>query len=76
MKKTVVLPGMWGNIDSEKIDEEQMSYGVVTHRPGYKHVVFSGSAWPGGDIEEQTREILSHKRNALADLGGSMDDIR
>ena len=75
MKKTVILPGMWGNIDSEELDEEQMSYGVVTHRPGYKHVTFSGSIWPEGDITEQLRQILSHKQNAINDLGGSMDDI-
>jgi enamine deaminase RidA (YjgF/YER057c/UK114 family) len=75
VKKTVMLPGMWGAIDSETIDEAQMSYGVVTHRPGYKRVVFSGSASREGDIGEQTREILEHKRKAIADLGGSMDDV-
>ena len=75
MKKTVVLPGMWGEMDSETIDEPQMSYGVVTHREGYSEVSFSGSIHPEGDIADQTREILSHKSEALADLGGSMDDV-
>lgn len=75
MRKTVILPGMWGNLESEEIDEEQMAYGVVTHRDGYKHVDFSGSVWTEGDIAEQTRRILSHKRNAIDELGGSMDDV-
>jgi enamine deaminase RidA (YjgF/YER057c/UK114 family) len=66
---------MQGNIDSEEIDEPQMSYGVVTHRPGYKKVVLSGDVAPGGVVAEQTRTILTHKEQALADLGGSMDDL-
>lgn len=75
MHKSVMLPGMWGEIDSEKIDEPQMSYGVVTHRSEYRHVAFSGSVFPDGDIEHQTREILAHKGQALEDLGGSFDDV-
>ena len=75
MEKTVLLPGMWGTIESDEIEEPQMSYGVVTHRPGYRKVVFSGAAHPDGDIEAQTRTILSHRQRALEDLGGSMDDV-
>jgi enamine deaminase RidA (YjgF/YER057c/UK114 family) len=75
MEKTAIVPGMWGEMDSEEIDEAQMSYGVVTHRPGYRKVVFSGSVHPEGDVAEQTRTILEHKREALADLGGSYDDV-
>jgi len=75
MEKTMILPGMWGTLDSDFIDEEQMSYGVVTHRPGYRKVVFSGAVHPEGDLEEQTRAILTHKRDALRNLGGSMDDV-
>jgi enamine deaminase RidA (YjgF/YER057c/UK114 family) len=75
MEKTAILPGMWGAIDSDEIDEEQMSYGVVTHRPGYRKVVFSGSVHPEGDVAEQTRAILQHKGEALDDLGGSYDDV-
>jgi enamine deaminase RidA (YjgF/YER057c/UK114 family) len=75
MEKTVILPGMWGTLDSDSIDEEQLSYGVVTHRPGYRKVVFSGAVHPEGGLEEQTRAILTHKRDALHDLGGSMDDV-
>ncbi len=75
MDKTIIFPGMWGRIDSEAIDEPQMSYGVVTHRPGYKKVTFSGAVHPEGDIEEQTRTILTRRQQALDDLGGSMDDV-
>lgn len=46
MKKTAILPGMWGDVESDEIDELQMSYGVVTHRPGYKKVIFSGTGHP------------------------------
>lgn len=66
---------MWGSVDSDEIDEMQMSYGVVTHRPGYKKVVFSGAGHPEGDVADQTRTILSHRQQAIADLGGSMDDV-
>lgn len=75
MKKTVILPGMWGKVNSDKIDEEQMSYGIVTHRPGYKKVLFSGAVHPEGDIKEQTRGILAQKQRALGEHGGSFDDV-
>lgn len=75
MDKTVILPGMWGTIDSPEIDEPQTAYGVVSHRPGYRKVTFSGAAHPEGDLEEQARTILSHRRQAIEDLGGSMDDV-
>lgn len=75
MDKTVILPGMWGEVDSDEIDELQMSYGVVTHRPGYRKVTFSGAGHPDGDVAEQTRAILTHKREAIEDLGGSMDGV-
>lgn len=75
MEKTVILPGMWGKVNSDEIDEEQMSYGIVTHRPGYKKVVFSGAVHPEGDVKEQTRQILAQKRRALGAHGGSCDDI-
>lgn len=75
MEKTVILPGMWGKVNSEEIDEEQMSYGIVTHRPRYKKVVFSGAVHPDGDIKEQTRQILAQKQRALDAHGGSFDDV-
>lgn len=75
MKKTVIFPGMWGKVNSGEIDEEQMSYGVITHRTDYKKVVFSGAVHPEGDIKEQTREILAQKQRALDAHGGSCSDI-
>lgn len=75
MKKTVILPGMWGKVNSETLDEEQMSYGIVIHRHEFKKVVFSGAVHPEGDIKEQTREILAQKQRAISAHGGSFDDI-
>ena len=69
MRKTVVLPE-WRSIESDTLDEPISAYGVVTHRPGYKHVMFSGSAWPKGDIAEQTRQILHTSRTRLPTLAG------
>lgn len=75
MEKTVILPGMWGKVNSDIIDEEQMSYGIISHRPGYKKVDFSGAVHPEGDIKEQTRGILAQKQRALSEHGGSFADI-
>lgn len=75
MEKTVVLPGMWGELESETIDEPQMSLAVSTAREGYRRVVFSGSTWPEGGLEQQTRAILENFEAALEDTGGSMDDV-
>lgn len=61
-----------GPIESEEIDEEQMSNGVVT--PGYRKVVFSGAVHQEGDVAEQTQEILARKGAALAEHGVSYDD--
>ena len=66
---------MWGKVNSDEIDEEQMSYGVMTHRSGYKKLAFSGAVSAEGDIEEQTRQILSYRQNVLNEHGGDMDDI-
>jgi len=74
MEKTVIIPDWW-IVDSEKANGTSSAYGVVTQRPGYRHVSFSGGLAPEGDIEEQTRTILPHKRQALEALGGSMDDV-
>jgi enamine deaminase RidA (YjgF/YER057c/UK114 family) len=74
MEKTVIIPGWW-TVDSENANETSSAYGVITERSGYRHVSFSGGMAPEGDIEEQTRTILSHKQQALEDLGGSMDDV-
>ncbi|WP_139169265.1 RidA family protein [Natronobacterium texcoconense] len=52
-----------------------MSSGIVTHRPGYRKVVFSGVGHPEGDLETQTRTTLSLIRDGLEDLGGGMQDV-
>lgn len=74
MEKTVIIPDWW-TVDSDDLDGASSAYGVVTQRPGYRHVSFSGGMAPEGDIEDQTRTILSHKRDALEAPGGSMDDV-
>lgn len=78
MRKHVLLPGLFPANDvpaSEEIDEPQMAYGVVTERPGYRRVVFSGAVAVEGDIAEQTRTILARKGEALSDLGGGFEDV-
>lgn len=76
MRKHVLLPGMFGGMDdSEEIDEPQMAYGVVTERPTFRRVAFSGAVAIEGDVVEQTRTILEEKAEALEDLGGSYDDV-
>jgi enamine deaminase RidA (YjgF/YER057c/UK114 family) len=74
MKKTVILPEWW-TVDSDNLDEASSAYGVVTQRSDHQHVSFSGGMAPEGDVKEQTRTILSHKQDALKQLGGSMDDV-
>lgn len=76
MHKHVLLPGLFGGLDdSAEVDEPQMAYGVVTERPSFRRVVFSGAVAIEGDVVEQTRTILAEKGSALADLGGSFDDV-
>lgn len=66
---------MWGDLDSDVVDDPQMSYAVATRREGYRRVCFSGATWPEGDLAEQTRTILEHLDDGLEDLGGGMDDV-
>ncbi|MFC4540657.1 RidA family protein [Halosolutus amylolyticus] len=75
MKKTALLPGMWGTIDSDEIGEPQMSYAVATEREGYRRVVFSGLTVSEGDLREQTRRILEDLEEALDILGGGMNHV-
>ncbi|MFB6234596.1 MAG: RidA family protein [Halopenitus sp.] len=74
MEKTVILPEDRTIAAADGTDPAS-SYGVVTQHSGYRRVVFSGSCVPEGDAPEQVRRILTHKRFALEDLGGSMDDV-
>lgn len=74
MAKTVVLPE-WRTIDSDEIDEPRSSYATITRHADHRRVVFSGAMHPGDMVAEQVRQILIHKRHALEDLGGSMDDV-
>lgn len=73
MRKTAILPGGLPNPDREY--EPQMCYAVATERDGYRKVDFSGGVVPEGDVTEQARAQLGHFEDALADLGGSYDDV-
>ena len=55
--------------------EPQMCYAVATERDGFRKVVFSGGAVPEGTVVEQARQQLEHFEHALADNGGSYDDV-
>lgn len=72
MQKTVLLPEWRSLADGS---EPASSFATVTQHKGYRRVVFSGGLWPEGDVEEQARTVLEHRRMALADLGGTMDDV-
>lgn len=74
MDKTVILPE-WRTIESDELDEPISSYATITQHADHRRVVFSGSLWPDGDIREQVRQILIHRKQALEDLGGNMDDV-
>ncbi|MFB6253153.1 MAG: RidA family protein [Halobacteriaceae archaeon] len=74
MRKIAVLPGMSPDPDRESV-EPQMCYAVATEREGYRKVSFSGGIVPEGDLIEQARQQLTHFEDALADLGGSYDDV-
>lgn len=74
MQKTVILPE-GRTIDADGADEPASAYGTVVDHGDHRRVRFSGSTMPEGDLEEQVRGILTHKERALADLGGSMDDV-
>lgn len=74
MRKTALLPGMLPDPERDGT-EPQMCYAVATERDGYRKVSFSGGIVPEGDIFEQARQQLAHFEDALADLGGSYDDV-
>ncbi|WP_312910858.1 RidA family protein [Natronosalvus caseinilyticus] len=74
MKKTVIAPGQ-GTIESDVIDEPQISLAVATHHDTHTHVEINGLVYPEGDVREQTRQMLGLVEKILEDLEGSMHDI-
>jgi enamine deaminase RidA (YjgF/YER057c/UK114 family) len=74
MRKTAILPGMFPDPEDDDV-EPQMCYAVATERDGYRKLSFSGGVVPEGDIAEQARAQLEHFEHALADNGGSYDDV-
>lgn len=74
MRKTVVLP-TWRESPSDELDEPNSSYATITRHENHRRVVFSGSLAVEGDVGEQVRTVLAHRREALEDFGGSMDDV-
>lgn len=73
-RKTAVLPGLFSDSERDGVEPE-MCYAVATERDGYQNASFSGGTVPEEDIAEQSRQQLTHFENALADLGGSYDDV-
>lgn len=74
MHKTVILP-TWRDTPSDELDEPNDAYARITEHESHRRVVFSGALAPEGDIREQVRTILESRREALHDLGGSMNDV-
>lgn len=74
MEKTLLGPGP-ADIEDSDLDHMVHSVGVATEHEGHVRVVFSGVVWPEGDVEEQTRNVLEFLGRALADVGGTLDDV-
>jgi enamine deaminase RidA (YjgF/YER057c/UK114 family) len=75
MRRTAVLP-TWAKSPSANVDEPPSAYATVTHKDGYRHVRFSGAtAQEPDDVAGQVRAVLERRERALADLGGSLDDV-
>lgn len=74
MKKTVIAPGQ-GTIESDELDEPQISLAVATHHEDCTHVDVNGLVYPEGGVREQTREMLGLVAKILDDLDGSMRDL-
>lgn len=74
MDKTLLGPGA-GDLEAGDADHLQYSIAVATEHESHRRVVFSGFAWPEGDVETQTREVLDFLERALADVGGDLDDV-
>lgn len=74
MRKTVVLP-TWRESPSENLDEPNSAYATITDHAGYRRVLFSGGLAIEETIDDQVRTALKRRREALRDLGGSMNDV-
>ena len=69
MRKTILAR-------SHDDSDDASSLGTVVHAPGGLDVALSGATVPEGDVEEQTREILSWVRSVVCDdLGGELEDV-
>jgi enamine deaminase RidA (YjgF/YER057c/UK114 family) len=75
MRKTSVLP-TWRESRADDIDGPKSAYATVTEHADYRRVLFSGGLAVGPDtVAEQARTVLDRRREALTNLGGSMDDV-
>ena len=92
MRKTILAPGRGELDDVRRTDgltsqpegprpsgdgtDSAASRGTVLHAPDGLDVTLSGAMSPEGDVEEQTREILSYVRSVVCDdLGGELEDV-
>lgn len=74
MRKTLHGPGA-GGLEESDYDHMPYSVAVSTTHETHVRVVFSGTAWPEGDLEHQVRTVLEFVEGGLADVGGSLDDV-
>jgi enamine deaminase RidA (YjgF/YER057c/UK114 family) len=73
MRKTVLAPGVGELADGS---EPASSIGQAVHRADGMAVTLSGLVHPEGDVEEQTRGIVSTIREIVCDdLGGELMDV-
>jgi enamine deaminase RidA (YjgF/YER057c/UK114 family) len=74
MQKTVVLP-TFRESPADELDEPNDAYATITDHGTHRRVCFTGGLAVDGGVGEQVRTILDRRRQALADFGGSMDDV-
>jgi len=74
MRKTVVLP-TWRESPSDDLSEPNSAYATITDHGTHRRVLFSGGLAVEGGLREQVRTVLGRRQEALADFGGSMDDV-
>ncbi|MHB9286639.1 RidA family protein [Halobacteriales archaeon Cl-PHB] len=74
MKKTQIAPGQ-GPIDSDELDEPQISLAVATQHETCVHVDVNGLVYPDGDVREQARECLGLVRKMVGEFDGTLEDL-
>ncbi len=74
MQSRRVLP-TWRELPSDNLGGPNDAYATITDHGTHRRVLFPGTIATNGDITEQVRTTLSYRREALQNVGGSMNDV-